>query len=219
MIPRRGAAHLWAHEHSSVRAATEVRWHRARLLAPRIPHALVVSEVDLLAQVADCLPRAEALIVWESALRRGLVTRHQLERVRWAGREARALAAVASGDSDSLLETLLLHRLRALQLHVRQQVPLLGHRVDFLVGERLVVQADGYAFHSSAPQRAADLRHDARLLLDGYSVLRFGYADIVEDVERIVAVVLAAVTQGLAAAPAAIRRSRTRQAPPAGARG
>jgi len=191
--------HLWAPEHSSAAAAPHVRWHRGRLLGPRIPHSLVVSEVDALAHVAECLPRIEALIVWESALRKGRVSLAGLRRVSWSGRQARRLAAEASASSDSLLETIALHGLRDLGLPVQQQVELLGHRVDLLVGASLVIQTDGYAYHSNPRQRAEDLRHDARLMLAGYRVLRFSYEDIVHHWDRTARVVLAAVAQGLAA--------------------
>ena len=191
--------HLWAPEPAHVETRPDVRWHRGRLLGPRIPRALIVSEVDALAHVAECLPRIEALIVWESALRQGRASPTGLRRVAWTGRRARRLAAEASAHSDSLLETITLHGLRDLGLPVRQQVKLLGHHVDFLIGARLVVQADGYAFHADARQRAADLRHDARLLLAGYRVLRFSYEDIVHRWDDTVRVILAAVAQGLAA--------------------
>src|SRR5690606_36523328 len=139
---------LWAPAHSSAAAGSGLRWHRGRLLGPRIPHALVVSEVDALAHVAACLPRIEALIVWESALRHGRASRTGLQRVNWTGRQARRLAAEASSSSDSLLETIALHGLRDRGLPVRQQVKLLGHRVDFLVGTSLVLQTDGFEYHA-----------------------------------------------------------------------
>ena len=129
--------HLWAPGHSSAAAGPDVRWHRGRLLGPRIRHALVVSEVDALAHVAECLPRMEALIVWESALRQRRASLTGLHRVAWAGRRARRLAA--------------------------------------------------------------DLRHDARLMLEGYRVLRFSYDDIVHHWDRTVRIILAAIAQGLAA--------------------
>ena len=191
-------AHLWAAGEANVAALPGTRWHRGRLLGPRIPHALVVSEVDALAHVAECLPRIEALIVWESALRRGRASPTGLQRVAWTGRQARRLAAEASSRSDSLLETIALHRMRDLGLPLQQQVKLLGHHVDFLLGERLVIQTDGFEYHSDPRQRAADLRHDARLMLAGYRVLRFTYADIVHHWDRTIGIILAAVAQGLA---------------------
>ena len=47
------------------------------------------NEGPALAHVAECLPRLEALIVWESALRHGRASVTGLRRVAWSGRQAR----------------------------------------------------------------------------------------------------------------------------------
>jgi very-short-patch-repair endonuclease len=148
----------------------------------------------MLAHVADCLPRLEALIVWESAIHSGLASLAQLRGVVWTRDRPRRLALEASAQSDSLLETLMLHRLRALGLAVRQQVHLLGHRVDFVVGDRLVVQVDGFQHHTGA-QRQSDTEHDARLMLEGYRVLRFGYRDVVDRWAHVEDLILDSLTQ------------------------
>jgi very-short-patch-repair endonuclease len=80
-------------------------------------------------------------------------------------------------------------------VRVRQQVVLAGRPVDMLVGDRLVLQIDGYEHHSSSAQRAKDIAHDAELRLRGYTVLRFSYGQIVHDwvaVERRITRALAA---------------------------
>ena len=70
-----------------------------------------------------------------------------------------------------------------------------GHRVDFLIGERLVLQIDG-ATHTGA-QRTADIRHDAELMLMGYHVIRVGYAQVVHDWPAVQQLIMHAVAQGL----------------------
>ena len=100
-----------------------------------------------------------------------------------------------NGLSDSGLETIFVYRLSGWGLPIRQQIVLAGARVDILIGERLVVQIDGYAFHSSSAQRSRDVAHDAELQLRGYTVLRFTYAQVIygwPGVER-------AITRALAA--------------------
>lgn len=169
-----------------------VRLHRS---APIVPARGGVESVpDMLAHVARCLPELEALVVWESALHHRLVSRRQLERIRWRGPVPRRLASIASDQSESVLETLALHRLRALGLPVRQQVLLRGHRVDLLIDDRLVVQVDGFQFHT-AGQRRADIEHDALLELDGRRVLRFAYGDVVERWPHVEAMVIATLAQ------------------------
>lgn len=169
--------HLWVPAHAGGPVPERVRLHRSRPIAP--PLGGVESVADMLAHVAGCLPRLEALVVWESALHRRLVSLRQLARITWRGPLPREFARVASDRSESLLETLALHRLRAIGVPVRQQVPLRGHRVDLLLDERVVVQVDGFQHHT-AGQRRSDIEHDALLGLDGFRVLRFGYGDIVD---------------------------------------
>lgn len=80
-------------------------------------------------------------------------------------------------------------------LPIRQQTVLAGRPVDFLIGDRLVVQVDGHAYHSSAADRGRDAAHDAELRLRGYHVLRFTYSQVLHDwpaVERSIARAVAA---------------------------
>ena len=84
----------------------------------------------------------------------------------------------ASQLSDSGLESIPVARLRRIGITVRQQVVIDGHAVDILIGDRLVLQVDGFGFHRSAAQRERDLAQDRRLVLMGYTVFRYGYADV-----------------------------------------
>ena len=77
-----GPVHVAAppHRHiGEVKTDTHVHW--ARPLVPRHPDALVDPIENVLAIVAACLPREEALTIWEAALRRELVARASLERM------------------------------------------------------------------------------------------------------------------------------------------
>jgi len=87
------------------------------------------------------------------------------------------------------------------------QVPIDGHRVDGLVGERLVLQFDGDSFHSTKAQRQRDREQDARLLLQGYTVLRYGYTDVVARWDATEEQILSAIGQGMHrwAGPPALR--------------
>ncbi|OYC98591.1 endonuclease domain-containing protein [Microbacterium sp. Yaish 1] len=169
-----------------------VHWHTPAV--PRHPDALVDSIENVLVAVARCQPLEPALVIWESALRRQLTSREVLGRLDLppAGRR---LWAQASPYSDSGLETMLPLRLRWLGVPLRQQVWLLGRPVDLLIGERLVVQIDGG--HHVGRQRAADIEHDARLMLHGYHVIRVTYAQVVDDWPHVHGLIATAVTQGL----------------------
>lgn len=152
--------------------------HWSRGPVPVHPHALVEPPENLLAHAADCLPFEQSLVLWESAVRTGAVSLAVIAGLPIRSRRAKALLDVCSELSDSGLESVFVARLRRGLVPVRQQVPLLGHRVDALVGDRLVCQLDGFAHHRSAADRRRDLDHDRRLALAGYTVLRFDYARV-----------------------------------------
>jgi hypothetical protein len=85
--------------------------------------------------------------------------------------------------AESCIETLLrlaMHR-RGIAPVLPQFVPHPAHRVDFLVGSRLIVEADGAAFHDEE----ADRIRDELLVALGYRVLRFTYLEIVYDIESV----------------------------------
>ncbi|GAA1945230.1 endonuclease domain-containing protein [Microbacterium deminutum] len=169
--------------------------HWTRELAPAPGYGLVESVEDALAHIAVCLTSENARVVWESAIRVEGLSLEALRRVPWPTRAAAACAGAASGLSDSGLETIFVVKLEGWDVGIRQQVVIAGRRVDLLVGDRLVVQIDGYAHHSSSQQRTKDVALDAELVLRGYTVLRFTYAQVIHDwdsVERTMARAIAA---------------------------
>lgn len=170
--------------------------HWTRPLAPS-DRTLLGTVEDALLHVASCLDRDTALVLWESASRVESIAPVALRGIAWTSRAARELAEAVTGLSDSGLETLIVIPLRRWGLRVRQQVKLAERFVDLLVGDRLVLQIDGYEFHSSSSQRTKDIAHDAELRLRGYTVLRFSYAQIVHDWPGVERVLRRAVAAGL----------------------
>ncbi|MET0297209.1 MAG: DUF559 domain-containing protein [Microbacterium sp.] len=153
--------------------------------------------VNVLFQVARCATPADALAVWDSALRNRVVDAALLTRVHWRSARAQRLAAVATELSDSGIETRFAVLMRSTGVSISQQVWLDGHPVDALIGERLIVQLDGFAHHSSAESRRRDIRQDARLAVRGFTVLRFDYFQVMFDPDHVVEQVLNALSQGL----------------------
>jgi len=170
--------------------------HWSAPLVPQPPHRLIESVPDTLEHVAACLPYEEALVVWESACTREDLHPDALVRIRWRTTRARRLAAAARGDSDSGLESLFVVRLAPWGVGIQQQVMIAGHDVDVLIGERLIVQLDGFAFHSTPTDRQRDVAHDRELRARGYTVLRFTYADVVAHWERVERVIVQHLAQG-----------------------
>lgn len=173
-----------------------LRVHWARGPVPVPAGDLTDGIINVLFHVARCVPRRDALAVWESALRTRKADAAVLARIEWRSQAARELAAAASVLSDSGIETGFLVLMRTLRVSVRQQVRLAGHHVDALIGERLVVQLDGLAHHQAADRRR-DIRHDAELVLRGYTVLRFDYYQVLFEPDEVMAAVATAMAQGL----------------------
>lgn len=191
---RSRSVHVGASPGSAARKRRGVHLHWAKPLVPRHPDALADPIENVLALVADCEPYEQALATWDSALNRGLVERAALERLPLKA-VARRLLEDAWPFADAGLETYLRPRLRWLRLPLYFQIWLAGHRVDALIGQRLVLQIDG-ATHVGA-QRDEDIRHDAVLKLLGYHVIRVGYRQIMDHWHVVQDQIMRAVAQGL----------------------
>ncbi len=161
---------------------------------PRDPDLLEDSVENALILVARCRPHEDALATWESALRQGFVAPGVLARAPLPPAARRVLAELtpfADAGTESILRT----RLRWLPVPITPQVRVRGHRVDLVIGDRLVIQIDGG--HHVGLQRAADIAHDADLMLHGYHVIRIGYDQLMNHWPSVQHRILAAIAQGL----------------------
>ena len=99
-------------------------------------------------------------------------------------------------DSQSGIETKVRLLLRARRIRFRTQAHVEGvGSVDFLVGDRLVIETDGRAFHTG-PAFEEDRRRDFELVMRGYLVLRLSYRQVIDDWDRTRAGILALVARG-----------------------
>lgn len=176
----------------------QARVHWAVPIVARHPDALEDPIENVLAVIATCEPFEQALAAWDSALNKQLVDRDSLARLP-LGPAARRVLADAWQFSDAGLETYLRSRLRWLRLALYFQAWIAGHRVDALIGERLIVQTDG-GTHVGA-QRSDDIAHDARLKLMGYHVIRVSYRQVMYEWPDVQDQIMRAVAQGLHLAP------------------
>jgi very-short-patch-repair endonuclease len=152
----------------------------------------------ILRQILFCRGVEEFYVALESALRQRMLDprgatwlRHHLNRL---GREALSLAR---SDADSGLESLIRWRLRRLGLPIRTQprVYAVGI-VDILIGETLLIEADGVDNHDAPPERHKDLLRDAHAAAWGYVTLRFDYAMIVHDWDLVERAILGQIRAG-----------------------
>lgn len=72
----------------------------------------------------------------------------------------------------------------------RRQVPLAGYIVDFACHEaRLVIEIDG-ATHSTDDELAADIQRQKIIENDGYTFLRFGNAEVDDNLDGVAETIL-----------------------------
>lgn len=137
---------------------------------------------------------------FESAWNKRLIGHADRARIRRAlPRRARWLVDLARGDAESGLESVVRLRLSLLGIRVRAQVSLDGvGRVDFVIEDRVILEADGKGNHDGTPQRHRDLRRDAVASRLGYETLRFDYALIIHDWDTVIAAILAALARARA---------------------
>lgn len=153
---------------------------------------------NVLLQIAVCAGEEPFFVALESALRKALLPPGSL---RWLSRrlppELRWLLSFARSDADSGLESLIRLRLHHAGIPVRTQVFIAGvGEVDLLIGDHLIIEADGKKNHEDAVDSPRSLRHkdllrDARAAALGYETLRFDYALIVHDWPTVLAAILA----------------------------
>lgn len=163
-------------------------------LLDRDPSALEDPIENVLALVSRCQPHDSALSIIDSALNKGLTTCAALATLPIPS-QMRSLLKESTPFSDSGIETMFRTRLRWLRQPIRSQVWILGHRVDFLIGDRLIVQVDGRQ-HVGA-QRSEDIKHDALLGHEGYYVIRVSYEQIVYRWHEVSDAIIGAIARGM----------------------
>ncbi len=196
VVPEHDVPHVAVAGNSSRLHAGQVVLHWAQGPAPVARATVEEPILNVLFQSARCLDRTDALALWESAIRKRLVDADVLRRVAWRSTRAADLASIAADLSDSGLESRFFDGMRIAGVAVRRQVRVDGRRIDGVIGDSLLVQLDGFAFHSSADDRRRDLEADARLALRGYSVLRFDFFQVFFRWEYVLDTILTAIAQG-----------------------
>jgi very-short-patch-repair endonuclease len=151
---------------------------------------------NVLLQLAVCADEETFFAALESALRHHRITSNDK---RWLRRrvppQLKWLVGFARTDADSGLESLVRLRLHRVRIRVRTQVIISGvGEVDFVIGRRLILEADGRENHDGPDKRHKDLLRDAKATALGYRTLRFDYDLIVHDWPVVEAAILAALS-------------------------
>jgi very-short-patch-repair endonuclease len=171
--------------------STRVHWTGSSLLQG---DRVAVPIVDAIAQVFRCGGIDQGFIVLDSAVNLGKLARPQLPQlIGGLSHTARRWASYADGLSESGTESIVKLMLLRLGVPFRQQVVISGvGRVDFLLGEHLVLEVDSKTHHSNP---YADRKRDAVLSTLGKRVLRFMYSQIVYELPEVESAILSALTR------------------------
>ncbi|MCP2371208.1 very-short-patch-repair endonuclease [Agromyces terreus] len=169
----------------SLAASIALHWDERGPAGDALPPIATVLE-----QVIDCLPPVAALCVIDSA-RESLPWSEVPPRLDDAsfdamlGRLSRrgfAIASRSSTLSQAVGETIARERLRQAGIAAKPQAALPGgYFADLLIGERLVVECEGYSAHGDEQSFERDRERKAFLRACGYLVLDFSHRQIVAD--------------------------------------
>jgi very-short-patch-repair endonuclease len=189
-----------------------IRLHLARALDPSEARTCVgipvTSPARTLLDIATSVPAAELERAVAEAQARRLATPRELSSVlanNPGHRGAAPLRRVLNGPrrltrSEAELRFLSLVR-RADLPQPESNIRLGRHEVDFLWREeRLVVEVDGFAFHSSRVDFEHDRRRDAELQASGFRVMRVTWRQITDEPEATLVRLAQALVAGFTSA-------------------
>ena len=158
--------------------------HREPHLVMPDLHEVPIVPVDvLLARVLQHWQTIDALSALDAALHKRLVTKGDLVSLLQGrtshAQHARALLELGEGRTRSPLETRARWELlqAGYHLNVGAFLPGVGE-VDFIVNGRLVLETDGWAYHSERKQWENDRRREQALATLGWRWLRLTYDDV-----------------------------------------
>lgn len=149
---------------------------------------------EALVMATACADIRALVIVADSLVNRRLLTPSRLAAILGASARGRRALGMHDPRAESGIETLLRLALRRHRVRVRSQVVIPGvGRVDLLVGERLVIEADGYEWHADRVAFERDRERDRELVRRGYIVIRVSYRQVLDDLDAVTVAVLAVV--------------------------
>ena len=150
---------------------------------------------ECLRGVVRCASREDAIACLDTAISVYGLSDRRIRSI-FAGEPARsrAVAAAARPGSESGLESIARQRLQALGIDVEQQVEIEGvGRVDLVLDGWLVVEIDGYEFHSGREPFERDRARLAGLVRRDQLGLQFSYQQVMHDWSMVESTILHAL--------------------------
>jgi very-short-patch-repair endonuclease len=127
------------------------------------------------------------VIIADSVVNRRLLTWNEVRAILSATPRGRRALDLHDPAAESGIETLVRLALRRHRIGARSQIVIPGvGRVDFLIGERLVIEADGYEWHGSREAFERDRERDRELVRRGYVVVRATYRQVSDDLDALI---------------------------------
>lgn len=166
---------------SKLRRFDDVCIHREQIMSEEERRTHIASIGTVLERVLVCMPLKVSLPMLDAARNRGLYDISTLTLPTSGSRvpHLREAIGLSTDRARSILETVA--RLQLIDLGLTPEVGVwiegVGE-VDMIILDFIVIEVDGWAFHSSKEQREKDLKRDRELLRRGYVVLRFTYDDV-----------------------------------------
>lgn len=155
-----------------------------------VPHALL--------HALRCQPADDAVATFDSALNKKAITLSEADALYpLLPARCRRYWALIDPSAQSGLESKarLACRRHRMPFETQASIPRVGH-VDILIGERLVLELDGYEFHSTKEEFEEDRRRDVELARQRYRVLRASHSQVMYRWESVFGVVQQIVAAG-----------------------
>lgn len=162
--------------------------------APTPVRAAVDDPQLALSCAVKCLDYPDAVALCDSLLRLNYLEPHDvMTALRRAGSIGDRIRPAINPSAESGIETHLRVLLRSMRVPFRTQVMIRDvGRTDALVGDRLVLEADGLEFHSG-DHTQRDRQREMRLHQLGFLVMRFSYGQILTQRDQVRDTILGAV--------------------------
>ncbi len=145
-------------------------------------------------EVLRCQSTEFAFAVAESLMANRILGAEDLAWLALAAPIALPLLKLVRCDAGAGSESLFRFRMALLGIRMRSQVDIPGvGRVDFLIGDRLIIEIDSREHHSGAENRLRDLDRDSVAFALGYLPLRFDYSQIMTDWDAVASTVCAII--------------------------
>ncbi|WP_298443427.1 endonuclease domain-containing protein, partial [Gordonia sp. (in: high G+C Gram-positive bacteria)] len=164
---------------------------------PLPEHGSVDDVPTALAHAVRCLDAESIVVVMDSILNLGLMSRDEIEYLlRRTPKRTQALLDRCD-TAEAGTETMARLRLKRRGITVATQVEIPGiGRVDLLAGKCLIIEVDGERYHASSEQFHRDRERDVEAHRLGYLTMRLAYRQVVHTWATSEAAILAVVRRG-----------------------